>query len=583
MSQQPLITVYITTKNRCILLKRAINSVLAQTWSNIEIIVCDDGSSDNTASILSDYKAKHSNFSFFINEESKGACFSRNRAIQAAKGKYITGLDDDDYFLPERLEILYKNYSDDLAFVCSTYFRKTLHGTRAVKDSVGLIGLEKQLHYNRVGNQILTTKEKFLAVGGFDTSLPAFQDYDMWVRLMARFGNGLKVDVPLYVFDTSHANNRISANNSNRQNGYQIFLKKHKELMTEHHLESMELLRKIVYNQKLGISDAMRLINKGNYKSLLNQLFSGSQGSGTLEIDIKNAPLVSVILPVYNAEDYIHEAITSILNQTYSNIELIIINDGSTDNSNTIIQSLLADNRIKYLSRENKGLIATLNELIAKSTGIFIARMDADDVALPTRIEKQVSHLQTNPDVGVVGTGYRYIDAQGNIEGKRNIFTNSADILSSFCFGNPIAHPSVMINKRLLGDAFVYQPENKTIEDFALWLKLSKQSKIENINEVLLNYRVLENSISGKNLDFQIANAAKCVSEHLPIESNQLRNEVATYLYSYNNNKATYPQFVLACLRLNWSNLWKGNFSRNSLLKRSLIALVTSRKKAIRN
>ena len=166
---------------------------------------------------------------------------------------------------------------------------------------------------------------------------------------------------------------------------------------------------------------------------------------------------ISVILPVYNAQDYLRDAVESILAQTYRDFTFIIINDGSTDDSLEILQEYAdKDKRIKLVSRENRGLIYTLNEAISLCDSKYIARMDADDVALPKRFEKQVDYLERHPKVAVLGTGYRYLTETGEIGKKRSIFTSHEDIVASFFFGNPIAHPSVMINFQLTGEFYQY-------------------------------------------------------------------------------------------------------------------------------
>jgi len=273
MFNQSFVSVYITTKNRQVLLKRAIESVLAQTWGNMEIIVCDDASSDGTIKLLEEFANKYENFRWLQNEKSLGACVSRNKAISLAKGEFITGLDDDDYFIPNRLALLMATYKDEYAFVCSTFFRKTDKETRVVKDGIGKLSLSDLLHYNKIGNQVLTRTDRLRQLGGFDESLPAFQDYDMWIRLLKEFGCSYKINDPLYVTDISHTNDRISANSDSVKNGYLMFMKKHKSLMSPRHLNSMQLLSQVVNNQPLSLWSLIKLCNSGNYKSILNSLF----------------------------------------------------------------------------------------------------------------------------------------------------------------------------------------------------------------------------------------------------------------------------------------------------------------------
>lgn len=272
MNKSPLVTVYITTKNRCGLLSRAIDSVLSQTWDNIEIIVCDDASTDETPAVVARYMEAHENIVSVRNEVSKGACYSRNQAIKLARGEFITGLDDDDYFTKGRIETLLAAYQDKYAFVCAAYYRKTNDGQRAVKDGVGTLSLNDLLHYNKVGNQVFTKTERFRAVQGFDERLPSFQDYDMWIRLLAQYGTCLKLAEPLYVLDISHESERISANLDRVRNGYQLFYDKHSPRMSQAHLNSMVLLQHAILKQPLSLLKAIKLCNAGNYKSVINQI-----------------------------------------------------------------------------------------------------------------------------------------------------------------------------------------------------------------------------------------------------------------------------------------------------------------------
>ena len=294
-------------------------------------------------------------------------------------------------------------------------------------------------------------------------------------------------------------------------------------------------------------------------------------------------PEISVILPVYNAEQYIAEAVNSILNQTFNDFECIIINDGSTDNSLTILQELAKkDPRIVLVSRENKGLIATLNEAISHAKGKFIARMDADDIALPLRLEKQYHYLTKNPTVAVLGTGYRFISESGEIGRKRHTLSTFNDVKASLFFGNPIAHPSVMINYQLLGKQYRYKEHYKTIEDFELWCRISQKYKIENLKEVLLHSRLLATSISGQNIDKQITMAAKVLWQQTALKSKKSAIKIPQTTYCYSINSANYIQLLLACFKLNWLNFFNPSVKRLNLFKRSVYALLAASRKNLR-
>ena len=208
-----------------------------------------------------------------------------------------------------------------------------------------------------------------------------------------------------------------------------------------------------------------------------------------------NNSFVSVVLSVYNGEKYLPEAIESILNQTYNNFEFIIINDGSTDKSLEIINSY-DDERIILISRENKGLIASLNEGFKRAKGKYIARMDADDISLVRRLEEQVTFMEKNIDIGICGTA---VIGFGE-EIKEKVWKlNSSDrsLKAKLLFSSCFAHPSVMIRRNLINKHELFYDKNfKHAEDFELWTRFAQVSKMNNLTKPLLKYRILEDSIT---------------------------------------------------------------------------------------
>jgi len=201
-------------------------------------------------------------------------------------------------------------------------------------------------------------------------------------------------------------------------------------------------------------------------------------------------PKVSVVMPAYNAEKYIEEAIDSILNQTFSDFEFIIINDGSTDQTEKIIVSYI-DSRIIYLKNEkNSGIVVTLNKGLAVAKGEYIARMDSDDISLPERFEKQVQYMDEYPNVGVLGTGITIFGE--NIPDQNRIFTTNDDQLKAeLIFSSCIAHPTAMIRRSVLDQYhLIYNSEFAGAEDYCLWWSIAKVSSITTISDCLLKYRM---------------------------------------------------------------------------------------------
>src|SRR5947209_7771425 len=161
---------------------------------------------------------------------------------------------------------------------------------------------------------------------------------------------------------------------------------------------------------------------------------------------MRDAPRLSVVMPVYNAASVVREAIESILNQTFSDFEFIIVDDGSTDDSGKILREYAGrDDRIRLYTQENHGLVASLNRYCRLANGRYIARMDADDISLPRRFEKQFHFLEAHPEVGILGTWIQDIDENGAPRTAWPVPTDPAVIQWFLMFGNCIAHPSVMV------------------------------------------------------------------------------------------------------------------------------------------
>jgi glycosyltransferase involved in cell wall biosynthesis len=229
-----------------------------------------------------------------------------------------------------------------------------------------------------------------------------------------------------------------------------------------------------------------------------------------------NNPRVTVLMPAYNCEEYVRDAIDSILNQSFTDFEFLIINDGSTDKTKEIVISY-HDTRIRYMENEfNIGIVATLNKGAELARGELIARMDADDVSLPKRLKLQVEFMDNNPEVGVVGTWARLIDKKGSILGR--VCKASGKVLEArYWMPSPIIHPSAVIRRPLLL-ANLYRPHAWHSEDYDLWLRMVKSARINNVQRFLLFYRVHPESVSLKNVNEQVKNTYFVFKEHTGLD-----------------------------------------------------------------
>lgn len=211
------------------------------------------------------------------------------------------------------------------------------------------------------------------------------------------------------------------------------------------------------------------------------------------------APLISVIMPVYNTAPFLKEAIESILHQTEGDFELIIINDASTDNSLEVINNV-SDSRIRIINNEkNLGLAVSLNKGIRSATGKYIARMDGDDIALPTRFEEQLKTIKTGDKKTVVCSICLLIDENGNKIGKwkdDSKYCSPTEIRKQLPNNNCIVHPSIFVRKDLLAD-FFYDPEQQESEDYDLWLRMaSDEVKFVKLSQPLVLHRIRKHSFT---------------------------------------------------------------------------------------
>lgn len=227
------VTVIITTFNRLNLLGRALKSLENQTFKDFEVIVSDDCSDMDVHGFLENYK-KHSQLTirYRRNSENKGACYTRNEGIKIARGKYIAGLDDDDEFTPNRLEVLFNAYKPEYSFITSNTTVVKKSGRTTLFKSERLINLKDMLWGNIAGTQVLTEKAKLLELGGFDEELTSAQDADMWLRLIERYGPALRLNEPLYILHTEHEQGRISTS-KNKIKGLLQAYDKHSSKMNE--------------------------------------------------------------------------------------------------------------------------------------------------------------------------------------------------------------------------------------------------------------------------------------------------------------------------------------------------------------
>lgn len=240
-------------------------------------------------------------------------------------------------------------------------------------------------------------------------------------------------------------------------------------------------------------------------------------------------PVLSVLLPAYNAAATVRAAAESVLNGTSAALELIIVDDGSTDGTGAAVADLEADPRVRVISRPNKGLAASLNEAIALASAPFIARMDADDVSMPDRFEAQLQYLVDHPDVVLVGGQIRRI-INGEAESESRLPLEHDDIVAALLRGqHALCHPAVMIRRSAL-DVIGGYWEYGVAEDWDLYLRLAEVGRVANLDRHVLDYTFHEGGINASSMRKVRTNIGLAVFNHYRRTNGLIEFNLATYL-----------------------------------------------------
>ena len=217
------------------------------------------------------------------------------------------------------------------------------------------------------------------------------------------------------------------------------------------------------------------------------------------------SPTVSVVMSVFNGEAFLREAVESILAQTFTDFEFIIVDDGSTDRTAEILSDYAKrDNRVCVVTQENRGRAESLNRGIDLARAPLLARMDADDISLPHRLKEQVDFLNSHPEVGLLGGAYSQMDPTGRIFGTVRAPLDDSEIRTRMLQENPMCHPAVVMRRDTALRSDGYRKALLDVDDYDLWLRVAERTQLANLDTVVLQYRIHFDQVSIRHVEQQM-------------------------------------------------------------------------------
>ncbi|MGG3799025.1 glycosyltransferase [Metabacillus fastidiosus] len=537
----PLVSILIPTYNRPEYLREALESVLIQTYRNIEIIICDDSTDNETKIMIEPYLKANNKIKYFKNQQKLGegnGLKNAKKCLSLSSGEFINFLMDDDRFSSEKILKMVNYFLQYRDISLVTSYRQLidkegnfLHSIEATKKQfekdtlvdgreLGKYVISNMLNMVGEPTTVLFRKNDLDEMFGkyLGRQYSPLSDVSTWLHLL-RKGKAVYIAEPLsyfrlhedqnanslqniitgaiewfYLIKESYDSTNYVDNLNDLHNTLSVWLEKNHSIIKQ--------VKQFIFD-RIFINEIGNLINElySCYKECLKIIFRENFNSSKLT----NKPLVSVIVPAYNHEKYVQNTLDSIINQTYSNIELIILNDGSSDNTHKIITAYAEKlkNRFTnyvYINKENEGVCKTLNKGLEISQGKYIIPFASDDYMFPERIEEQVHFLEENKEYGMVytnGFDYNSHDLLGphcnydiqNLFSSQMIF-KYGDLFEYFLenvFSVPT--PTVCIRRACYEEIGMYD-ENLIYEDPDMFLRISQKFKIGYIDKILTIHRI---------------------------------------------------------------------------------------------
>ena len=530
-----LISIIVPIYNTEKYLHECLDSIINQTYANFEVLLVNDGSTDSSGIICQEYVERDSRFRYF-EKDNGGVASARNLGLERSEGTYITFIDSDDWVEFKYLEVLYtalkendtdvaistyKRFAQDGVFYLRSYSREDDEflnlGTRSRDSFLEILPRLGELDHSFYSISSKLIKRKIIGNLLFDEQVSYAEDLNFFFHLYLGVESVVYVRDYTYIYRTHDASTSQNVNELKALQELEIYKSMFQQidrmgLPTFYYFKRME---NVVTYRISGFPTSKAIREYESFVSEVRERVTYQQ------------PLISLIVPIYNVENYLWSCLDSIAKQTYSNIEILLVNDGSPDGSAAICQEFVArDSRFRYIEKENGGLSDARNAGIAEAKGEFISFVDSDDWIELTYVEDLYRAALFN-DAEVVVSNYKKFDVKDNCywihifddyyethySGEELIQQLPALERKDFSFTTSWG---ILFAHRLF-DAISF-PKGKTIEDTRTNYRLFAESRrLTYIHKALYNYRVGVDSINSRITEKLLVDVLECLMERMAV------------------------------------------------------------------
>ena len=530
-----LISIIVPIYNTEKYLRQCLDSIINQTYTNFEVLLVNDGSTDSSGMICQEYVENDSRFRYF-EKDNGGVASARNLGLERSGGAYITFIDSDDWVEPNYLDVLYtalkendtdvaistyKRFAQDGVFYFRIYSRKDDEflniGTRSRDSFLEILPRLGELDHSFYSISSKLIKREIIGNLLFDEQISYAEDLNFFFHLYLGVESVVYVRDYTYIYRTHDASTSQNINELKVLHELEIFKRMFQQIekMGLPTFQYFRRLKNLVASRISGFPTSKAIREYESFVSEVRERVTYQQ------------PLISLIVPIYNVENYLRMCLDSIANQTYSNIEVLLVNDGSPDGSAAICQEFVAkDSRFRYIEKANGGLSDARNVGIARAQGEFLSFVDSDDWIEPTYVEDLYRAALLN-DAEVVVSNYQEFHQERNVylihlfEDYYETHYSGEELIQQL----PLLERKDLSFKTSWGILFARRlfdiisfPKGKMVEDTRTNYRLFAEScRSTYIHKALYNYRVGIDSISSRVTEKLLEDVLECLMERMAV------------------------------------------------------------------